>query len=154
MRRVLSALALVALLVAALPGCGGSDAKDANTYVTAVNRSQDQFATTFDRLSKKITSTSTPEQDQRTLDGFKAAVDKVVGDLRAVKVPTKVKDLHAQLIAELAAYGREIDRAKAAFARGDAASIARAQTELAGAVTRVDTQINQTIAAINKKLRD
>jgi hypothetical protein len=153
MRRLLPALALVALLVAALPGCG-SDTKEANGYVTAVNRAQDEFAATFDRLSKEMTATSTPEQDRRTLRGYKTAVDKVVGDLRAVHVPDKVTDLHAQLIAALVAYGRRLGRVTAAFDKGDPSSIADAQVDLAGAVTQVDAQINRTIAAINKKLRE
>jgi hypothetical protein len=152
MRRLTVVLAAAAL-GAAIAGCG-SDAKQANGYVEAVNRAQADFATTFDRLSRRITSTSTPAQDQRTLDAFKAAVDRVVGNLRAVDVPPKVKDLHGDLVSELAAYGRQIDKTKAAFAEGSPKSIAAAQTDLAAAVTRVSTQINRTIAAINEKLRE
>jgi hypothetical protein len=143
------ALVVVALLAA---GCG-SDTKAANDYVDSVNKAQNQFAATFDRLSSRITSTSTAEQDRRTLEGFKAAVDKVVADLRSVKVPGKVKDLHGRLVAEIADYGKEIDKAKAAFAGNDPQAIVKAQTELVSAVTRVSAQINQTIDAINKKLR-
>ena len=43
---------------------------------------------------------------------------------------------------------------KAAFAGNDPQAIIKAQTELVSAVTRVSTQINQTIEAINKKLRE
>jgi uncharacterized phage infection (PIP) family protein YhgE len=143
-------LVVVALVVASC----GSDTKAANDYVDSVNKAQNQFATTFDRLSSKITSTSTAKQDRETLDGFKQAVDKVVADLRSVKPPGKVRDLHGQLVAEISAYGREIDKAKAAFAGNDPQAIIKAQTELVSAVTRVSTQINQTIDAINKKLRE
>jgi hypothetical protein len=153
MRRLTPAVAAVALVLA-LAGCGGSDAKNENGYVAAVNQAQGEFVTTFERLSRRITSKSTPTQDQRTLDGFKTAVDKVVGELQAVEVPAKVKDLHGQLVAELASYGREIDKVKGAFATGNPKSVAAAQARLAGAVTRVGTQINRTIGAINQRLRD
>jgi hypothetical protein len=152
MPRLASVLVLVA--AALLFSACGNDTKKANHYVEAVNTAQSNFASTFDRLSSRITSKSTPAQDQETLDGFRAAVDKVVGDLRAVEVPSKVKGLHGQLVGEISAYGAEIDRAKAAFADGNPQTIVRAQTRLQSAVTRVSSQINQTIGAINKKLRE
>ena len=152
MRRLAPVLAVLALGVA-LGGCG-SDSKTANNYVDAVNKAQNDFASTFDRLSSQITSTSTPQQDQKTLDGFKRAVDKVVGDLRAVEPPSKVKPLHDELVDEIATYGQEIDKAKRAFANGSPKQIVRAQTQLVTAVTRVSGQINRTIDEINKKLRE
>ena len=151
MRRLTPVLLIVVALIAS--GCG-SDTKAANDYVDSVNKAQNDFAATFDKLSNQITSTSTAKQDRQTLDGFKRAVDKVVADLRSVKVPSKVKDLHGRLVAEISDYGTEIDKAKAAFAGNDPQAIIKAQTELVSAVTRVSTQINQTIEAINKKLRE
>ena len=151
MRRLVPALAVLALV--AVAGCG-SDNKSANNYVDAVNKAQNDFASTFDRLSSRITSTSTPQQDQKTLDGFKRAVDKVVVDLRAVEPPDRVKPLHAELVNEISSYGKEIDRAKKAFANGNPKAIIKAQTQLVTAVTRVSGQINRTIDAINKKLRE
>jgi hypothetical protein len=150
-RRLVPVLAALALV--AVAGCG-SDNKSANNYVDAVNKAQNDFASTFDRLSSRITSTSTPQQDQKTLDGFKHAVDKVVVDLRAVEPPDKVKPLHAELVNEISSYGREIDKAKQAFANGNPKAIIKAQTQLVTAVTRVSGQINRTIDAINKKLRE
>jgi len=144
---IVVALALVA------SGCG-SDTKAANDYVDAVNRAQSEFATKFDQLSGQITSTSTAAQDRQTLDGFRQAIDKVVGDFRAVKVPSKVKPLHDRLIAEVSAYGVQIDKAKGAFSDDDPKAIVKAQTDLVNAVTKVQAQINHTIADINKKLRE
>jgi hypothetical protein len=151
-RRLLPVLAVLALGAVAA-GCG-TDNKAANDYVGAVNRAQNEFATTFDRLRSRVTSTSTPEQDQKTLDGFKGAVDKVVGRLRAVEAPDDVKGLHQQLVGEISTYGTEIEKAKRAFAEGDAKAIIKARTDFEAAVTRVASQINRTIAAINKKLRE
>jgi uncharacterized phage infection (PIP) family protein YhgE len=150
-RRLVPALVIAVALLAS--GCG-SDTKAENDYVDSVNKAQNDFAATFDKLSSQITSTSSAQQDRQTLDGFKEAVDKVVADLRAVEVPGKVKDLHGQLVSEISAYGKEIDKAKAAFAGDDPQAIIKAQTELVSAVTRVSAQINQTIDAINKKLRE
>jgi sigma54-dependent transcription regulator len=151
-RRLLPILVVVAL---ALVGSGcGADTKAANDYVDAVNKAQTGFASKFDELSGRITSTSTAAEDRKTLDGFKTAIDKVVTDFRAVKAPDKVKALHGQLIAEISAYGREIDKAKSAFTDNDPQAIVKAQADLVSAVTKVQAQINATIADINKKLRE
>ena len=152
MRRLSPGLIVVALALVA-SGCG-SDTKAANDYVDAVNRAQSEFATKFDQLSGQITSTSTAAQDRQTLDGFRQAIDKVVADFRAVKAPDKVKRLHGRLISEISAYGREIDKAKRAFSDDDPQAIVKAQADLVSAVTRVQAQINATIADINKKLRE
>ena len=152
MRRLSPVLIVVAFAFAA-SGCG-ADTKAANDYVDAVNKAQNDFATTFDQLSSQITSTSTAAQDRETLDGFKQAIDKVVTDFRAVKAPDKVKALHGRLIAEISAYGKAIDKAKLAFSDEDPQAIVKAQADLVNAVTHVQAQINTTIADINKKLRE
>jgi hypothetical protein len=144
---------VLAAAAVAVSGCG-SDVKARNDYVDAVNKAQDGFAASFDRLSSQITATSTPAQDQRTLEGFRQAVDRAVTRLRAIQVPDRVKGLHAQLIGEIAAYGREIDRAKRAFRSSSPQEVVRAQTQLVNAVTRVSAQINHTIDQINKRLRE
>lgn len=151
MRRALAA-ALVAALGLGLVGCGG-DHHQENAYVDAVNRAQGDFAATFARLSKQITSTSTPAQDRRTLGRFRAAVNRTVVRLRAVDVPSRVRGLHGRLVAEIAAYGRQIDRARSAFRSRNAQAVLTAQTDLVSAVTRVSAQINRTIDAINRKLK-
>ena len=152
MRRLWPGLIVVALALVA-PGCG-SDTKAANEYVDAVNQAQSEFATKFDQLSGQITSTSTAAQDRQTLDGFRQAIDKAVADFRAVKPPSKVKPLHDKLIAEVSDYGAQIDKAKGAFSDNDPQAIVKAQADLVNAVTKVQAQINQTIADINKKLRE
>ena len=82
MRRVLAALLVIALAVA-VAGCGDKGAKQSNAYVDSVNSAQGAFADQLDRLSRNFTAASTPEQDQRTLGSFKAAVDQAVRRLKA-----------------------------------------------------------------------
>ena len=89
MLRVLPIVLAVGAIAAG--GCG-SDVKARNDYVDAVNKAQNGFAASFDRLSTRITSTSSPAQDQRTLDGFRQAVDRAVTQLRAIQVPVMMAD--------------------------------------------------------------
>ena len=76
-----------------------------------------------------------------------------MAQLRGVEVPARVRGLHARLVGEIGSYGRQIDRARAAFGSRDAQAVLSAQTELVSAVTRVSAQINRTIDAINGELR-
>jgi type IV pilus biogenesis protein CpaD/CtpE len=148
------ALAVALAAVAALATGCADDTKQSNAYVDAVNRAQTEFAATFDKLSRKITSTSTTTEDRRTLDGFQAAIDAVVADLRAVDAPDSVQGLHARLVQQMAGYGQEIQRAKTAFRSSDPDQLLKAQTDLVTAVTAVSTRINATIEQINRKLRE
>jgi hypothetical protein len=149
--RALVVAALAFSLVAAT-GCGDSN-KEKNAYVDAVNKAQTDFSTTFDRLSRQITSTSTPGQDRRTLQGFQHAIDGVVHDLKAVKAPDGVRPLHQRLISEISSYGDQIAKAQKAFASHEASKIVKAQTDLVSAVTQVSADINRTIDQINQRLR-
>src|SRR3954453_10458810 len=118
MRRLLPVLLMVLAAVGAA-GCGNEEAaKERNTYADAVNRAQSDFAQSFRSLSRRITSTTTPGQGRRTLQGFEDAVDDVVTDLRAIDAPNDVLPLHRRLITEISDYGREIRRAKGGLATG------------------------------------
>jgi hypothetical protein len=152
MRRLLTVLlAMVAAI--GIAGCGDDSAKQRNAYADAVNRAQSDFAQSFKSLSRRITSTTTAGQGRRTLQGFEDAVDDVVADLRAIDAPTDVQPLHRRLITEVADYGREIRRAKRAFATGAPRRILDAQSKLVSATTQISTRINRTIAAINRQLQ-
>jgi hypothetical protein len=152
MRRFLSVFVAVAAALGAA-GCGDDSAKQRNAYADAVNRAQSDFAQSFKNLSRRITSTTTPGQGRRTLQGFENAVDDVVADLRAIDAPADVQPLHRRLITEVADYGREIRRAKRAFATGAPRRILDAQSKLVSATTQISTRINRTIAAINRQLQ-
>jgi len=155
MHRLSRPFALVATLVLALAlvGCG-NDVGKSNTYVDAVNKAQNDFAVTFDRLNGSITSTSTPAQDRKTLGRFQAAVADVTKRLSAVEPPAAVATLHKQLIREISGYGDEVAKARKAFASTDPQKVIAAQTDLVTAVTSVASRINTTIDQINKKLRE
>jgi hypothetical protein len=152
MRRFLSVFVAVAAALGAA-GCGDDSAKQRNAYADAVNRAQSDFAQSFKSLSRRITSTTTPGQGRRTLQGFEDAVDDVVEDLRAIDAPQDVQPLHRRLITEVADYGREIRRAKRAFATGAPQRILDAQSKLVSATTQISSRINRTIAAINRQLQ-
>jgi hypothetical protein len=153
MRALISVVLIVATAIG-VSACGGADeAKQRNTYADEVNRAQSSFAQSFRTLSRRITSTTTPGQGRRTLQGFEDAVDNVVTDLRHIEAPSDVQPLHRRLIREISGYGREIHKAKLAFATGAPQRILRAQSALVSATTQISARINRTIAAINRRLQ-
>jgi hypothetical protein len=152
MRRLLPVLVAVAAALGAA-GCGDDSAKQRNAYADAVNRAQSDFAQSFKSLSRRITSTTTPGRGRKTLQGFEDAVDDVVVDLRRIDAPGDLQPLHRRLITEVADYGREIRRAKRAFATGAPQRILDAQSKLVDETTQISSRINRTIAAINRQLQ-
>jgi len=154
MRALISVLLVVAAAIG-VAACGEDEAaKQRNTYADEVNQAQNSFAQSFRGLSRRITSTTTPGQGRRTLQGFENAVDTVVTDLRRIDAPSDVQPLHQRLIREISGYGRAIHRAKVAFATGAPQRILRAQSALVTATTQISARINRTIAAINRQLQD
>ena len=155
MRGLISVILVVAATIGVSACGGGADAaKQRNTYADEVNRAQSSFAQSFKNLSRRITSTTTPGQGRKTLQGFEDAVDTVVTDLRRIDAPSDVQPLHRRLISEISGYGREIHKAKLAFATGAPQRIVRAQSALVSATTQISARINRTIAAINRRLQD
>ncbi|MEA2268831.1 MAG: hypothetical protein QOC64_1441 [Solirubrobacteraceae bacterium] len=151
--RLLLTVFVAAAAAAVLTACGGQETEQRNAYADAVNRAQSDFAQSFKSLSDRISSTTTPNQGRRTLQGFEDAVDDVVVDLRAIDAPADVQPLHRRLIGEMSGYGREIRKAKRAFASSAPQRILDAQQALVRATTRISTRINRTIAAINRELQ-
>ncbi|MEA2248710.1 MAG: hypothetical protein QOH46_3239 [Solirubrobacteraceae bacterium] len=153
MRSLITVLLLAATALG-VTACGKDETKQRNAYAAAVNRAQSNFAESFRNLSGRITSTTTPNQGRRTLQGFEDAVDDVVRDLGAIDAPPDVQPLHRRLIREMTVYGREIRKAKRAFASSAPQRILDAQKALVTATTRISTRINRTIAAINRELQN
>jgi hypothetical protein len=148
------ALAVCALALTAA-GCGGGGSGDdgAGSYVRQVNKAQQAFAARVDELSKGITSTSTAARDRRTLRSFEDAVDRVGGELRAIKPPAKVKGLHAQLVRAVDGYGTDVQKAADTLQSSRSpAKLREAQRELSQATTAFGTTLNETIDRINRQL--
>ena len=143
----------LALAVVPLTGCGGSDVNAKNAYVDQVNRVQQRFATTFESLAGQITATSSAQEDRRTLQNARQALDSAVTDLRKVKPPKEVATLHAELAGTVESYGHSISEATDALASKDPAARAKATATLAQATSRTSADVSRTIEAINQKLR-
>jgi hypothetical protein len=142
-------LALLLAVVAA--GCGGD--KDRDAYVKALNKAQTGLAQRFTALQSRITPTSNAEQDIKTLRAYEAAVGTTVSDLRAVDPPDGLAPLHRRFVAEVAAYGGALRKARSEFGHDDPRAILAAQGRLRSAVTATGRRLDATIQAINIKLK-
>lgn len=151
-RRLLTAGAVIVAVALGAAGCGGSVEKQ-NTYVDRVNLAQTQFASSFTRLSREITASSTPAHDRKTLRAIQGTIAKTVTDLRAIHPPDEVKSLHAELVDAIAGYGDAIGTAEEKLS-GTVAEATRAQAQLATDTGRASTQVTAAISAINQKLRE
>jgi hypothetical protein len=154
-RAALAAVLLVACFGLVAGGCGGGDVEAKNDYVAEVNRVQEEFASTFERLAGEITATSTAAEDRKTLAGFQTAVDETVADLGKVKPPDEVKTLHQDLVDEISGYGEAITKAEQGFSSSASVEqLTKAQAELAESTAKTSSAVNQTITEINTKLRE
>ncbi len=155
LRRRLPAAAVMLVVAVFAAGCGGDDTGAKNTYVGQVNKAQEEFAATFERLAGQITATSSAADDRRTLRGFQKAIDATTADMRAIRPPAEVKNLHADFVDELAGYGDAIAKAeKGLGAANNVTDISKAQADLAQSTSRTSAAVNRTIAEINTKLRE
>jgi hypothetical protein len=152
--RVLVVLALaLALAAVALGACGGGDDREAkNDYVKQVNTAQNEFAANVSTVSRQITERSSSKEDRKTLEQFQAAIEDVVSDLKAIKVPGDVKSEHAQLVGAMSGFGAQIKAATLALRNPDSRTIAEAQRTIQSATQTVNVRIDAAIAAINSKL--
>jgi hypothetical protein len=147
-----AAVLLLALVL--LTGCGGNDkVKEANAYVAAVNRAQTRFAGTIQRVGNGIGGTAGTKATAATVTKLSAAVDRVVAELKAVPAPGRVAALHHDLVGEISGFGTSLRRARRGFASKDPVAILEERQRLIGTAQRVMTQINTTIARINRSLR-
>jgi hypothetical protein len=152
-RAALAPLLLLFAVMLALAGCGSGDTDKKNAYVDQVNAAQQSFATTFEQLSARITSSSTPSQDRRTLRGFQRAIDRTTKKLEGVTPPDAVKQLHQQLIDEITSYGTAITTFEDALG-GDVVELSKAQATLATRTSQTSADLSRTIDRINQKLHE
>jgi gas vesicle protein len=148
---MLLALAFAAVAVSA---CGGNDDREAkNAYVKQVNVAQNEFAANVSTVSQRITNKSSSAQDRKTLEQFQSAIDDVVTDLRAIKVPGDVDSEHKQLVGAMSGFGAQIKEAVGALQNPSQQNIEAARKTIATATQTVNVRIDAAIAAINSKLK-
>ena len=143
------AAAFVLVLALAAAGCGSSSGGGHGAYVKALNQAQTGLQQRFSQLGEKVTATSTPAQDRRTLAAYQRAVTTTVDDLRAIDPPSGFEGLHRQFVGEVADFGSALRQARARIANGDALA---ARTGVKTAAEQTGRRVNATIEAINKKL--
>jgi outer membrane murein-binding lipoprotein Lpp len=150
-RVVVVCVAALALVVAS--GCG-SDTKSSNDYVSAINKVQTDFANDVQKVGTSSAAGSDPAAAaKKTFTNLKAAIDKVIVDLKAVDPPDKVKDLHNQLIAEMNDFDTEVKAAGDSLNSADPTAIVKAQSKFATSASSLGTRISKTIGDINTKLQ-
>ena len=151
-RRLFALCALIAVSLS-LAACGSSDSKANNDYVGEVNAIQNQVASEFRTAGSALTATSTPESFRLALDQFDRSVTTATTKLKAVKAPSKVKTLHAQLVGAVAGYHATIASARTVLKAKTTTALAKAQTTFSAGTAQSSSQITTTINAINSKLR-
>jgi hypothetical protein len=142
---------VLALCAVLLGGCGG-DTKSKNDYVNKVNRAQSDFVAVVDDSESRITGDASDKDTATQLDMIRTAAAKVVVELRAIKPPDKVRDLHADLVGEAQGLVTAFRKAADAYRSGEPSKILSAKVDLSKDVTRVNAQLNATIQALNNKL--
>jgi hypothetical protein len=142
---------VLALCAVLLGGCGG-DTKSKNDYVNKVNRAQSDFVAVVDDSESRITGDASDKDTATQLDMIRTAAAKVVVELRAIKPPDKVRDLHADLVGEAQGLVTAFRKAADAYRSGEPSKILSAKVDLSKEVTRVNAQLSATIQALNNKL--
>jgi hypothetical protein len=149
--RCVLAAALVLSLAAA--GCGG-DTESGNRYVTAVNKAQTDFVAIVDDAESRQSQDSSDSETAAQLEAIRTAAAKVVRELRAIEPPAEVKTLHASLVREAQSLVTAFGKAADAYRSADPSRILSAKVDLNNDVSSVNTQLNATIQALNRKLHD
>jgi len=142
-----------AISLVAAGGCG-SDTKSSNSYVDAINKAQTEFVDNVQKAGSGASTSSDPTQRAKdTFASLDAAIQKVVAELKAVKPPDKVKDLHNELISELDQFESQVKTAADSLGSGNPQAIVQAQSKFATSASLLGTRISHTIDSINTKLQ-
>ena len=145
-------LSLLVALAALAAGCGGGS-QERNDYVKALNNAQTGLAERFQALQTRITPTSTPAQDAKTLRSYEGAVGETVRGLRTVQPPSGFDELHRRFVGEVADYGIALRAARSRLRGDDPQARLAAQGRLRTAIARAGERLNATIRAINTKIK-
>ena len=148
-------LPLAALLSAALAACGaseGNSAEDKNAYVERINAAQRTYSVTVTNVKRSVTPKSTPRQDQRTIENFRAAIADIIENLQTIKVPSDVRGEHALLVAAMNGFGKDIARVATTLRRQTSQAVVEVQRMLGAATITVNTKLATAREAINRRL--
>jgi hypothetical protein len=150
-----SAGIVVVLVAVALSGCGGDDDRKAqNAYVSEVNSVQSKFSTAYSRVASQITSTTSAREDRATVTELERTLDETVAELRAVKAPSEVTELHGELVGVLQSYSIALGGLTDDLLSRSRERVARATTLLANETSDASADFSRKINEINSQLRD
>jgi hypothetical protein len=116
---VVCVLALSAALIA-LSGCGGDSQKD--TYKKEAKKAGQDFKSSAQAASAKISAAPTREGKIAGLTGLKASVTKAADDFSKLDPPDDVKALNSTLVTELRALAGDVDQVQTALKGGNQAA--------------------------------
>jgi hypothetical protein len=149
-----AAVTAAALSLVVITGCGSSDTKSSNDYISAINKVQTDFAANVQKVGSGTSANGSDPAAaaKKTFADLKTAIDKAISDLKGVNPPDKVKSLHGDLISEMQEFETDVKAAGASLSTKDSSKILKAQSAFATSAGTLGTRISQTIDAINKKL--
>jgi hypothetical protein len=152
------ALILAVAGAAGAAGCGGGSSGGPSAgqatarYIDEVNLAQRDFAAAVKPISAAITPTSPPRANRAALRRLAGAVRTLEQRLSAIAPPPKVASLQRELVAELASYGRAIERAVHRLASHRPRRLIAARQALLRTTRTAGARIDATLAALNARL--
>ena len=137
----------VALALAGLPGCGGSD--KTGDYKKAALKAGEDFKDSAQSASLKVKSAPDKAGKLEGLEALKASVNSAADDFADLEPPDKAKAANDQLVTELRALAGDVDAVKQALRTDDKAAAQAAIPRLQADEARIST----TIADLEKQLK-
>jgi hypothetical protein len=144
-------LATLVIAAAALSACG-DDSQYKNRYIGDLTAAQLAYKETALRLGAAATTTSSPRQDQRTLDSFARAIADTIAALRRIDVPPEVVAEHRRFVEVFVTWHDEIAHFVAAIKHPTSRGVARAQRRITVANQRFNERLRQAGTDIDAKL--
>lgn len=149
----IGAVLAFAVIAAGLIAAGCGDTEDKNAYVDEINELQ--LAYVDDVTQAVAGAPPTNAKEAAAAAGELADLTEGVADeIEAVEPPEDVADLHGQLVEALRGVATDITGAQDALTSGDQAEATDAATQLQGAITNAQTELNSLIEQINTTLQD
>ena len=154
-RRLLLPLLALIVLATGLAACGsddGSSNSDKNDYIEKVNAAQKEFADGAAKLN--LASPSSPEDFKKSLDGLDPLLSGIVSDLEGIDPPEEVQAEHDKLTNSMKEYQQTVNENKEGLTSGEQAATQKSAQAIATASQQFSTEFDQTVNAINQKLRE